>query len=606
MTDLNRPWPALSPLQRFGPIAVVIALLVGAGAVATVKASSGTHQVGAGPGASVPGDSGPEGGSDDGLVTKYTSNPVLPVTLAEAREAGTVDDYDWGDRCDTETGRIMVPSVYAPPCVPAWDGDKAWVDQGGETHADNGGATAQGVTEDEIVIAFYVPGPMDLFGTAEALGVFDSATLRTSLVEDLFEMANASYEFYGRKLVLKPVQASGDGKNPAQARADARMVAEEIKAFASIGGPSQTLAYQDELARRGVLCIACGIGAPDALYQELAPYNWSVWASPDQILQGVLDFGAENLFGSPAQFAGDESMRSQPRVMGVIHYDQDPPIYQELSARLQARYKDQGAEARIVTSYLLDLNTTGQQAQAIIGRFKAEGITSIVFAGDPLMLIDLTVAATRQNYFPEWLLTGTVFTDTTVLGRLYDAAQRTQIFGASSSPARGTPDQSDAWVVYKWFFGKDPEAKKSLQLIGPQVTLLLTGLHMAGPNLTPDTFAGGMFRTPPSGGGPTRPQVSFGDHGLFEQPDFVGFDDFTVVWWDETLSGPDEQQVEGTGMWRYPLGGARLLLPDPQHLDEDLLFQDLPDSPGIISETPASDVTADYPPPAGSPAAAAD
>src|SRR5690554_6097189 len=39
--------------------------------------------------------------------------------------------------CDPETGRIMVPTLLAPNCVPLWD-----------DAADNGGATHNGVTAD--------------------------------------------------------------------------------------------------------------------------------------------------------------------------------------------------------------------------------------------------------------------------------------------------------------------------------------------------------------------------------------------------------------------------------------------------------------------------
>lgn len=56
-------------------------------------------------------------------------------------------------------------------------------------------------------------------------------------------------------------------------------------------------------------------------------------------------------------------------------------------------------------------------------------------------------------------------------------------------------------------------------------------------------------------------------------------------------------------MWRYPMGGQRYLMSEPRELDDSLLFKDIPESPGILPEIPASDVAPDYPPPPGSPAA---
>ena len=159
--DSARPWPKLSPVQRFGPLLAVVALLVGAGTVATVKGKGSEARGGTAPPAST-----------DGFVVKgdrYEDAPNLPITYAEAKKAGTLDDYDWGDRCDPKTGRIMMPTVYAPPCVPKWGGTKPWKDRSGKVHTDNGGATAKGVTADEIVIAYYIPGPTDLLTTAEAI-----------------------------------------------------------------------------------------------------------------------------------------------------------------------------------------------------------------------------------------------------------------------------------------------------------------------------------------------------------------------------------------------------------------------------------------------------
>ena len=68
----------------------------------------------------------------------------MPVTYLEAKEAGTLDDYEWSDGCDPDTGRLKAPSVYAAPCVPVFTDD------------DNGGATTSGVTADKVTIVRYV------------------------------------------------------------------------------------------------------------------------------------------------------------------------------------------------------------------------------------------------------------------------------------------------------------------------------------------------------------------------------------------------------------------------------------------------------------------
>ncbi len=93
------PPPRASLLARFGPLAAV---LVAIGLVA-VLASTGRE------GESVD-TAGPS--SEVGSSTSQ-----LPITWAEAEEAGTTESVAWVDGCDPETGRMMLPSNYAPPCV---------------------------------------------------------------------------------------------------------------------------------------------------------------------------------------------------------------------------------------------------------------------------------------------------------------------------------------------------------------------------------------------------------------------------------------------------------------------------------------------------------
>ena len=588
--DDQRPWPTISPLKRWGPLALVLAVLIGGTVVATAKGSDS----GDGTTASAPSKKTSKG---------YADSPLLPVTYADAKEAGSVDDYDWGDRCDTERGTIKVPSVLAPPCVPVWDGDEPWKNQGGKAVMSNGGATAPGVTEDTITIVYYQFGPQDLGGALQSFGVMDPPQVAAELAQQMVDAGNSTFELYGRKVVLKPFQATGDGKSPGPARADAIKVAKEIKAFASIGGPTQTAAYQDELARQGVLCIACGYATPDAQFQKNAPYAWSQLPTADQIVYGVIGFGIENLFGKPAVLAGDPAMQKKKRVFGVVHYEQDPPVFDELEEAATAKYEKDGFEAKANLSYLLDLDTLDSQAQTIIGKLKAAKVTSVMFLGDPLMPIYLTKQATQQDYHPEWIITGTVFTDSTSAGRLYDQTQWAHAFGASSLPARTKPELSEPWRIYEWYFGEEPTATKSLPVVTPLIMQVFGGLMQAGPNLSAQTFAGGMFRLPPAGGGPTVPRVSYGFHGLFDDADYAAVDDFAMVYWDPDAEGPDEQNKDGKGMWRYVDGGKRFLLGEIESIDLEKA-RDPASAPTLLDEVPEEDRVPGYPPWPGSPAAA--
>lgn len=634
----DRPWPTRSRWLRYGVPATAVAAILAAVGVATEAGRSE-------PTARLTGPSIEE-------VRSYEDLPDLPVTYSEAKEAGTLADYDWGDRCDidrayndtgTTLARVGFPSTYSPPCVPVWNGAKPWRGQGGQVIADNRGATAPGVSGDEIKVVFYLPAEQDITKQLEQFGVADGSDRTLAAVEDLVEMGNQLYETYGREVKVVPFRASGDGRSPSAAKADAVAVV-EMGAFASIGGPTQTSAYQHELARNQVLCIQCGYASTDDVLSVDAPYAWGYLSTPDQLLFGVFGYGTNLLYGQKAKFAGDPKIRATTRKFGIVHYEQDPPVFGPLKAEAIATYSAQGVDVGTIIQYLLDPNSLNAQAQAIIGRLKREGVTSVVFLGDPLMPRLLTQQATKQDYFPEWIFTGTVFTDTTAVARLYDPKQMAHAFGGSANPARTTPEASESWRLYRWFFGRKPDAPRTLLLWGPIVQQLFLGIHMAGPHLRAETFAGGLFRYPPTGGndvggkdglalfaegylkGDTTPAISYGFHNGNDLPDYVAVDDFTNAWWDADAVGPDENGVVGRGMWMYTGLGLRSMLADPSLPDgvtQDFLFQkyvsgtggelaELAESAGlgeillaapILEEVPPLDVLPDYPPWPDSPAA---
>lgn len=607
--DRIRPWKKVRTARWLVPLFVVVVLTGAIGVVATTRgddARLGRHL------------------PTNAELKALARDPRLPVTYDEARQAGTVDRYDWGNRCDPgdpnsrnpdlKRSRVKVPSVYSPPCVPAWGGSKPWVDRGGQVVKDNGGATTRGVTATTITIAFYLPAAQDIAAQLNAFGVVDTPEVTYRGVRDLVRLYSTTYELYGRKVLLKPFSATGDGRNPALARADARKVAEDMHAFASIGGPTQTQAYEDELARRGVLCFNCGYATTDQQYRADAPYAWGHLATPDQLLQGILQFGAQSVAGHRARFAGDPQMRQRQRVFGVVHYEQDPPVFGPLEAASVKKFAKLGGAAKIIRTYLLDLNSLAGQARDIIGELKRAGVTTVVFLGDPLMPKFLTEQAAAQDYHPEWTITGTVFTDTTAVGRLYDQQEWSQAFGASSGASRVAPQDSDAWRVFRWFYGRDPEARKTMLIWGPVVQEMFVGLQGAGPRLDEKTFAGAMFRYPPTPdkGSPVNPKISYGFHLFPGTPDFAGVDDFSVVWWDPNREGPDESARVGQGMWQYVFRGQRISLADANipvdvlriigiNDPEDLLFA--PKTSVTITKPEPNEAPPSYPAFPGSPAA---
>src|SRR5205823_3290738 len=146
----------------------------------------------------------------------------------------------------------------------------------------------------------------------------------------------------------------------------------------------------------------------------------------------------------------------------------------------------------------------------IIAKLKSDGITTVVFGGDPVAPREFTTQATSQSYFPEWVLTGTALVDTTVFARTYDQRQWAHAFGVSTLAARFKPELGPSYYLYKWFKGEPPPAADTNGVLFPQPALFYAASQAAGPRLSPQTFRDGLFAGDPTPDAITQPSISFG------------------------------------------------------------------------------------------------
>jgi hypothetical protein len=329
-----------------------------------------------------------------------------------------------------------------------------------------------------------------------------------------------------------------------------------------------TDAYAQEMARAKVLCIGCGGSSPDSFFQTHAPYIWNTLPTTEQLSVNLTDYIVNRVVGKKAEFAGDD-LKGQTRKLGIVHFETDPPSYTELNDLLAKCGPRVGYSPAADEQYVFDIGKFPERATTIIAKMKAAGVTTVLFLGDFIMPRYLTTQATAQNYYPEWIVTGTALTDLSVFGRQYDQAQWKHAFGLSNLPLRLPREQNDSWRLHQWYWGTAPAAENTNGVLYSPIAEAMLGIHMAGPNLNPETFKKGMFNYPVSGGGPTTPQISYGDHGYFKlqdantcdftgpRPDYASYDDSVEIWWDTTASGADEQGKEGQGMMRYSDNGKR-------------------------------------------------
>ncbi|MGZ4741121.1 MAG: hypothetical protein ACXVLM_17970 [Ilumatobacteraceae bacterium] len=588
-------------LRRWGPIAgVVVVAVVVVVVVATRGSDNGssssttaplpTSTIAAAPATSSSSSSiAPTGSSAPGSsaapVTTAAPKVTYPLSFAQATTEGIAGSIDWGKRCDTSTGKLAVPDFFAQPCYAPFTGD-------------NGGATAPGVTGDQITLVYYEgqAGDPIINYITDAVHVDDTNADRFATMRELIRYYETYYELYGRKINLVTFEGTGNATDEVAARADAAQIALQYKPFAVLGGPALTSAFADELAAHKVICIACTPGQPASFYSQRDPYVWALDGSPLQKQAHVEEFLTKQIIGKNASHGGD-AVKDKPRKLGLL-YLENSGAAKELADSFAAAMSAAGSPFAEVVAYQLDPSTIQATATQVITRMKAAGVTTIVFNGDPVAPRDFTKEATAQEYFPEWVVAASTLVDVSAFARTYDQQQWKHAFGVTQLAARQPTDQIGSFFFYRWFTGVDPPAKGSIGVFATYPSLFFAAVQAVGPNLTPQTFRDTLFALPGTSNGlaVSQPFLSYGQKGYWPEPDYLGVDDATAFWWDPTVTGPDEIRKDGVGMYQFVDGGKRYL--PGQWPTVDKMF-DPAGAVALYTAPPPGEAPGKYPSPAG-------
>jgi hypothetical protein len=162
-----------------------------------------------------------------------------------------------------------------------------------------------------------------------------------------------------------------------------------------------------------------------------------------------------------------------------------------------------------------------------------------------MLALGLTPKANEQDYQPEWETSGLAFVDQDIVSQLIDTKQWSRAFGIAYNAESEPQGRSFPYAAFKQVRPKD-EPAFGVEELYYQMYMLAIGLQMAGPNLTPQTFEGGMFAY----------RGGTGPRGLwhFGQGDYTSTDDYREIWWDpERISAQNNKQ----GAWVQLNGGAR-------------------------------------------------
>ena len=351
------------------------------------------------------------------------------------------------------------------------------------------------------------------------------------------------------------------------------------------------------MASAGIVCLGgCAGALPQDIVDANKPYLWATGPTPNQAAALSAEMIGKLAGPGPAELAGDPAMQEQDRKYAIVHYNTEDGAHTPVFESMRDALAEQGIELETDIEYLLDPSRIQETARTLVSRLESAGVTTVIFYGDPLMPDALTTEATAQDYQPEWILGPSLLADTTVFARLTDMEQWSHGFGISAVGARGTLEDSNAFRIYQWAYGTLPP-NNTANVLEPPLRTIFTGIHLAGPELNPESFRDGLYRYPPSGGGPTEPQISRGEHGFFDDIDLGGVDDGTLIWFDPDAEGPDEVGNQGQGMDRYALGGKRYTFDEETPTLEDSGLFDDASSITVYDEVPEEDRVPDYPPP---------
>jgi hypothetical protein len=437
-------------------------------------------------------------------------------------------------------------SPYAPPCVNKWSGN-------------NGGATSNGVTSNQIVLGKRMfpttANGQTIAAQAKLLG-FALPQVTDQVQQVFLNYFNQVYELYGRHVVMQPYTAKGNAttealnQGQAEACADADYEANQLHAFGDTGLVDDnyqgggTGVFSQCAAQNKLVEFLGGAYFDESWFQQYNPYVWNITQECERIAHLSAAVGGQWLAGRNAQYAGDPSLRASTRKFGT--YTPNLPQYGNCTniAKTDStnKYHVPAAQQGPVFTYGLDISTFQQSAQQAIVQFKAAGVTTVIAACDPVSLGFLTKAAAAQNYHPEWLINGAALNDTDSVAQSFDPSEvQGHLFGLSEVAPQNTifGPSSPAGQLYQRLTGHEIPAGTD-----GTYSFLLTifnGLQAAGPDLTPSNLARGYHALPPLGtSNPVYGTWSYntGPSGVPGSGDHTAITDDRFVYWNGGATSP--------------------------------------------------------------------
>ena len=401
---------------------------------------------------------------------------------------------------------------------------------------------------------------------------------------------------WGREVEWEFFERSGTDE--AAQRADA-LDAAGRKPFMVIDAIGDEI-FCTEVANRETICL--GISGNSEIAERQQPYRYitgvDYWATPIYVAELV----GKGLANRPAQWAGDDSMKKQKRVFGVVYTSGISGIDIDLFNKELAKWKAPKPVVAlpyepplVATEVAADIQA---KAPTIITRLKDAGVNNVVLFGGNNVTTALTKAATQQEFFPEWTMTSFQVQELDLYARgNYDQQQWAHAFGVGFiRPA--VLDTGGPEAMYVWYWGPNNGNYTTNSSHYSQMGILFRGIHLAGPKLTPQTFRDGFFSMPPTGGASQgqviNSMLAVGKAAGTPWNEYMIGGDFTLVWYGADYEGPlNVGGTVGKGKHLY-VDGAKRYRPGDLTTKEPRFF-DLKTSVGEFETRPPKDTFPAYP-----------
>ena len=407
----------------------------------------------------------------------------------------------------------------SPPCVAFFRGD-------------NGGATAKGVTRDEIRVV--------LWSNCNSDGSFTTTEVNDIAGDPYGALAryfNERFQTYERR--VRVIRAEGTTGQICNRTAFLQRLAEQVDPFYVVPLPPDFHSSAPEAARLGMMF---SMSTPArALTEAHAPLVVGYGHDLEDWAANIVEATCSRLAGRPARFAGDVTMHGRTRSF-ALDYD----VYGDPDRRGEQLIRDGirrqcGSDAGEVVA--CRCHSTSEFA-----RLRTSGVTTVVVARVGVSAVTLMAQAEASGWFPEWFLATPHDVGNNRLFRQMPPAQASNSFGLMTQRRLGAP--AGQYHQKAMAEGGCSSCNASTAFFAyEQFLLLFTGIQAAGPRLTPATFDRGLRALPAR-----QSRDPFAPSAYFAPGNHTFLKDFAFAWWDPTGLPPGGSTP---GCWRLVEDGLR-------------------------------------------------